>query len=84
MRHEAEQFGLLAVEERVDLGVPKDTSYQDIDFTPEDQAVGDRLAELIGDTWINHDMHAPIAQWMQIVRALRHHGMKVVNVEAKE
>jgi hypothetical protein len=44
----------------------------------QDQRLGDKLAHTIGDTFINCDCQSPVDQWAQMAKALRLHGLKIV------
>jgi len=50
--------------------IPQDDSQDRID-----NLVGDRIAEVVGDTFIDHDDMSPASQWGRIARILRLHGI---------
>lgn len=42
-----------------------------------DAEIGDRLAEVIGDTFINWNEMTPVEQWIRITKILRLHGINL-------
>jgi len=52
--------------------------YTDLPFEEADKALGDHLAETIGDTFIDMEDLTPVEQWTWIAKALRVHGLKIV------
>lgn len=79
-KHISEQFEIPAAEM---LGRHREDNHLEEPFTDADFAIGERLAEVVGDSFINCELVAPVTQWSCIVRALRHHGMLVVNDKAR-
>ena len=63
--------------------VPIRTLGDDFDITQniskDDRKIGEALAWMIGDTFIDHMKNAPTEQWARIVSALRTHGLALVN-----
>lgn len=57
------------------------THHSDFHITEEDKMVGDALAYIMGDTFINFQHKSPVWQWSVIAKALRIHGVKL---EVKE
>jgi hypothetical protein len=55
--------------------VAPDTSARTVD----DDMRGDKLAEVLGDTFIESQTQPPTVQWAMIARALRAHGLKIVS-----
>lgn len=58
---------------------PGDMFHTDVPFTPADEALGDKLAWYMGDLFIDSMKDAPVEQWRRVARALRIHGLKIVN-----
>lgn len=54
-----------------------DLHHSEVALTEEDKALGDDLAYAMGDLWIDENM-APVWQWARVARALRFHGLKIV------
>lgn len=40
--------------------------------------LADKIAEIIGDLFIDSRNETPVEQWRKVVSALRHHGIKIV------
>lgn len=55
--------------------------FDDFSPTQQDVSLGDELAAAIGTTWINHQRMSPVQEWTQIAKALRIHGLKIVEAE---
>jgi len=52
--------------------------------TAADRKQGEKLAEVIGDTYINFTTMNPVAQWTTIAKALRHNDMKITEKKGKK
>ena len=53
-------------------------SFADYEMSSQDKLAGDKMAEVIGDTWINSKLITPVTRWKQIMKALRVHGFKII------
>ena len=51
--------------------------HDDIETLPEDHNLGSEISETIGDLFIGPTM-APVEQWAIVAKALRVHGLKIV------
>lgn len=58
-----------------DLG---DKHFTDFKPTKEDKALGDEISFVIGDTFLNYLETTPKDQWTHIAKALRVHGLRIV------
>lgn len=63
--------GLLASNNNSDL------LWQDQPTTKEDVLVGDKIAHIVGDTFINAYEISPKEQWALIAKCLRHYSIKL-------
>lgn len=61
----------------IDLG---DTFASDIAETLDDVVLGRELADVIGDTFLDVT-DTPSDQWSSIVKTLRVHGLKIVEID---
>jgi hypothetical protein len=50
----------------------------------EDEEIGDKLSWYMGDLFIDSHRHSPREQWQRVARALRIHGLRIVNRRSHE
>lgn len=71
----ASQLGLHPLRSPLD-----DSHHSDVLPTQDDLKIGDAVAWFLGDTFLDVK-EAPVIQWTQIVKALRIHGLKIVDAK---
>jgi hypothetical protein len=77
-----ERFGLKQRPLHDPLG---DNHHTDMPFLPEDIALADDLAWFMGTIgWLPRSEESSVEQWRRVVRALRHHGLKLTNRRIKK
>lgn len=54
--------------------------HTDAQKTQADREIGNKLAFYMGDLFIDSHTDAPVEQWQRVARALRIHGLKIVNI----
>jgi hypothetical protein len=58
-----------------------DQHFSDFPTTREDERLGDQISYVIGDTFLNFMETTPKDQWVHIAKALRVHGLRIVEQE---
>lgn len=58
-----------------------DSHFLDFATSKEDKILGDELASVIGDTFIDFNELSPLDQWISIVKALRLHGLQIKEMD---
>jgi hypothetical protein len=53
--------------------------HTDEPFTDEDKRTGEAVAWFLGDLFVDSRRHSPFEQWSRIARALRIHGLAIVD-----
>lgn len=57
--------------------------HTDVPFTHADLRIGDKLGWYMGDLFLNSRTDPPRLQWQKVARALRIHGLQIVNRQPK-
>jgi len=57
----------------------KQSHHSETATSDADKKLGDELASVIGDTFIDFKTMPPSSQWATIAKALRHHGLKIAD-----
>ncbi len=60
-----------------------DNHFSDHKTSSQDMLSGNKMADEIGDLYIDHRINLPEVQWMQVMKALRIHGFKITFVRNK-